>query len=541
MKINSSIKRKLKRGSLGLAMTIAVIALIIGINYLITSLESSVSTQINLDDKGYYDISDASHTAFAALPEGSFDAQIIFLTQRDILASTSNESIRMIWNLAEEYGRQFPDNISVIYKDLDKDVAFVKQYMNETRTTLSKTQVIIQGKYHARVLSFNAFFTTDQSTGSIATFRGELRFTAAILQSCMEKQPLALFSVNHGETFMSTVSSSGIDIKGFDKDDDTLKESYITSVPLLEILSVAGFDVGTIDLSKEEIPEDATALFISSPITDLEGIDPANPNGRTEADKISEFVDKYNSLVVIVGKDTPALPNLSELLWEEYNMGYEAGEVIADMSNSVAGGDGNTVGEDYTYDGFSVLGQFSGADNSFASSIYNSLSSSYKFVFRNAVRLKQNDDRGGDEASISTFSTAKAYANGKEVAKGEFPLLLSYATSNDAKADYSTGIGEATLYKKVFLISSSEFLTPEFASVSYGNRELLLGMSRVMISEQKYAKGIGEINVVVEDKTLSAEKLTSGQAYRYLRISVIWLPLAIMAAGLIVWLKRRHA
>ena len=117
-RMNTSIKRKLKRGSLGLAMTIAVIALLIGLNYLVTSLESSVSTQINLDDKGYYNISEASHTAFAALPEGSFDAQIIFLTQRDILASTSNESILMIWNLAEEYGRQFPDNIKVIYQKL---------------------------------------------------------------------------------------------------------------------------------------------------------------------------------------------------------------------------------------------------------------------------------------------------------------------------------------------------------------------------------------------------------------------------------------
>ncbi|MBQ7646815.1 MAG: hypothetical protein IJS94_06060, partial [Clostridia bacterium] len=80
-----------------------------------------------------------------------------------------------------------------------------------------------------------------------------------------------------------------------------------------------------------------------------------------------------------------------------------------------------------------------------------------------------------------------------------------------------------------------------FASVSYGNRELMLGMSRVMSTEQKYAEGISDIKVVVEDKTLSAEKLTSGQAYRYLRISVIWIPLIIMAAGLAVWLKRRYA
>lgn len=70
----------------------------------------------------------------------------------------------------------------------------------------------------------------------------------------------------------------------------------------------AGFDIQTIDLNTEEIPEDVRILVISNPQNDFQGFDGENPNVRTEMVKINEYMQSYRSLIVLVNKDTPALP-----------------------------------------------------------------------------------------------------------------------------------------------------------------------------------------------------------------------------------------
>ena len=67
--------------------------------------------------------------------------------------------------------------------------------------------------------------------------------------------------------------------------------------------------------------------------------------GRNELNKIDDFINEFRSLAVIVGDSTPAsMPNLTELLWEEYGLGFDANHKIQDLNNGKLKAAGLTVG-----------------------------------------------------------------------------------------------------------------------------------------------------------------------------------------------------
>ncbi|MBO7254444.1 MAG: hypothetical protein J6V36_03990, partial [Clostridia bacterium] len=100
--------RKIQYGSISVVFTAVVIALILALNLLISSIEDKLATKIDLSSKGLIYISDATHTALSTLGE-KFETTIYFLTAKDLLESTSEKKIYMIHELAQEYSRQYPD------------------------------------------------------------------------------------------------------------------------------------------------------------------------------------------------------------------------------------------------------------------------------------------------------------------------------------------------------------------------------------------------------------------------------------------------
>lgn len=122
----------------------------------------------------------------------SFKVTIKFLDERDVIESS--ETALYVQQLAEEYARQYPNNISVEYIDITKNPGAVEKYLNETQTSVDRNYVIIEGAYHYRILHLAAFFITSEDTGALYAFQGESRFTAAILQSSIETPQIVAFT-----------------------------------------------------------------------------------------------------------------------------------------------------------------------------------------------------------------------------------------------------------------------------------------------------------------------------------------------------------
>ncbi len=523
--------RKIQYGSISIVFTAVVIVLILALNLFVTSIEDKLATKIDLSSKGLIAISNATHTALSTLGE-KFETTIYFLTAKDLLESASEEKIYLVHELAQEYARQYPDCIKIEYKDLNKDMAFLEKFKTQAQSTLTADKVIIEGKYHTKIYSFSAFYVTDEDTEKHFAFQGELKFTSAILQTSMNEQPVALFTTGHGETVKGILEGDNqrviYDYPVEDINDETLYAELIDAVPIFQMLDNSGFKIQAIDLSSGDIPENTDLVVISNPKSDFQGFtNNIAPDAKTEINKIDDFVNSFRTLAVFVGESTPGnMPNLTELLWEEYGLGFDANHKIQDSKNCVLTGSTNG------YDGYSVIGEYAKGQNSLEYAILANVSAtSIKTIFRDPVKIKVDSTLKGAAVSIFTSEDAKVYANNELVETGSIPLLGVFC-------NYEFGKNNAIEYKRVFLVGSDEFLSPEYTSGEYGNPYIFYAMARTATNNEIIPDEITYVKL--DNEALDAEVLTSDVAQKWaLRVS-LYIPALILIIGGIVWLRRRH-
>ena len=492
--MKNTTAKKFKYGSLSVVITVVFIALIIGVNLIVSSLDASFNLRVDLTETELYSISPETDVALrAGLGDNyeTFKVTIKFLDERDVIESS--QTALYVQQLAEEYARQYP-NISVEYIDITKNPSAVEKYLNETQTSVDPNYVIIEGAYHYRILHLAAFYITSEDTGALYAFQGESRFTAAILQSSIETPQIVAFTTQHGES---------------------------TSASLMAMFDEAGFDIQTIDLNTEEIPEDVRILVISNPQNDFQGFDGENPNVRTEMVKINEYMQSYRSLIVLVNKDTPALPNLQEYLWEYWGLDYKPQHLISDEKSSLTGTDYYSVIAEY-------VGTSETAPNAYQLHQTVSQTTGVRTVFRNATELVVDTSKSDKSVEVALQTSPEATSEyGGETSTGSFPLLalsteMNYADDNSAQ------------YRYVMLVASTDFANDSFLTSGYGNRRILSSAARMMSTQ----RNIPEIDYkTFEDEPLTLDQETAKNLTIFI---TVFAPLIIIIVGLVVYLRRRH-
>ncbi|PKM63125.1 MAG: hypothetical protein CVU97_01860 [Firmicutes bacterium HGW-Firmicutes-21] len=501
MEMKNALKnKKLRYGSLSIVFIAAFVMLVIALNLILTSISSKVNLSVDLTKEELYTVGEETKAILGTLGD-EFDITIYFLADRDRY-ERSKYSL-MVRDLGEEYARVYPNNVRVVYKDINKDPTFVEKYKSQTQINISTSHLIIEGKYHHRVINLDAFFTMSEETGAYYSFNGELRYTSAMLQCSIEEPQVVTFTTEHGETI---------------------------SESLLDILYSAGFEFQFKDLSKEDIDERTRILIISNPLFDFLGYEGENTGEKTEIEKIADYVNKFKNLIVFVNSSTPSLPNLQEYLLEYWGIGYKPYHKINDMAHAVATG-GN--------DGFSVVAQYAGSEGSSAANLHSVASSSgsgARTVFRNAVELFSDENKAnagvGIETVMKTFPTARSiYRNedNEEVSTtGEFPLML-------LSTNFNYGENNVKKFQYVLLVSSTSFASDTFLKDNkFGNNLLLFGAARTMSTEW--------VSPSIKTKPFIKEALVIEMGAAN---TLTWLvsgvfPLFVIIAGLVVFFKRRH-
>ena len=490
--MKNTTAKKFKYGSLSVVITVVFIALIIGVNLIVSSLDASFNLRVDLTETELYSISPETDVALrAGLGDNyeTFKVTIKFLDERDVIESS--QTALYVQQLAEEYARQYPNNISVEYIDITKNPSAVEKYLNETQTSVDPNYVIIEGAYHYRILHLAAFYITSEDTGALYAFQGESRFTAAILQSSIKTPQIVACTTQHGES---------------------------TSASLMAMFDEAGFDIQTIDLNTEEIPEDVRILVISNPQNDFQGFDGENPNVRTEMVKINEYMQSYRSLIVLVNKDTP---NLQEYLWEYWGLDYKPQHLISDEKSSLTGTDYYSVIAEY-------VGTSETAPNAYQLHQTVSQTTGVRTVFRNATELVVDTSKSDKSVEVALQTSPEATSEyGGETSTGSFPLLalsteMNYADDNSAQ------------YRYVMLVASTDFANDSFLTSGYGNRRILSSAARMMSTQ----RNIPEIDYkTFEDEPLTLDQETAKNLTIFI---TVFAPLIIIIVGLVVYLRRRH-
>lgn len=542
--------KKMRYGSLSAVFTIAFIAIVIALNLILTAVASNVNLTVDLTQENLFSVGDETKAVIDTISD-DLDITIYFLADRDLYAA--DQYMLMVVELAEEYANLYPDKIKIEYKDIDRDPEFAKKYLNETLTTINASNVIVEGKFHARVLTLDAFFYLNDDSTAYYAFAGEIRFTGAILQCSIEEPQVITFTEGHNEQY-SNLLKSVLTEAGFELQYKDLSYEEIDSRTRILIVSnptkdFTHYESSSDDISADEESDSSDDIVSDDNVSDeiisddIVSDDTAGEiigaNDISETEKIGTYLGKdngYNSLIVLVNSTTPTLPTLEEYLLNNWGIGYHSGHRLTDTTHSV-GNNGTAIVGKYVTTLDEETGEIN--KNMVAYNIHKTASTigtGAKTIFKDAVELYSNIEEADQSITIETVLATNDTAictyleeDGTEVKKAaaDVPLML-------VSSVFDYGENNAVQYGYVMLVSSTDFASNEYLTNQYGNNNVLLGTTRVMGTEQVIPD--------LEYKTFIDEAMTIELG---IATVLTWLvsavfPIAIIVVGLVVFFKRRH-
>ena len=300
MKKNTVKKNQLalKGGSYSLIITATLLAILIVVNVFASNMPTTL-TKFDISASKLYSITSNTKAIVNNLKQ---DVTIYWIVQAD-------QEDTIIENLLGKYDG-LSSHIDVVKKNPDVFPTFAQQYTDET--VQNNSLIVVSGE-RSRYISIEEIYEYEYeydyysysyvATG-ISGFDGEGAITSAIDYVVTEDLPKVYVLEGHGEGELPTTFS------------DTIEKENIEG----ETISL---------LTVDEIPEDADAIMIYAPQSDI---------SELEKTMLAEYADNGGKLLVIAGPVEDAeLTNLNSLL-SDYGVTVNEGIVIeGDRSHYISG------------------------------------------------------------------------------------------------------------------------------------------------------------------------------------------------------------
>ena len=491
------------RSGVGVTTTALIIVAVVLLNSVVYTLVNTYGWYLNANDDVDFSLSDTASQILEPVRASGHRVSVYFCMPEDELRV--HDTGAYLHGTAKELEKSFSDVFDINYvniitkRDQNNDYVDLSKYTKDAEgneLAILKTSVIFVQGENFRVVSssmFADFFTLDGSSNPIA-YNGEEIFLAMALWVLSSEHPVAYFTASHSE---------------------------VVDIAFTRLLAAAGYAIDTIDLRREDIPENCALLIISNPRSDFEKAREGS-GVITEKERLTAYAnaggDLYVCLDPYLKRDLPILESflaeygVSVRRYEEE--GKKVSEVVRDNASGITAG------------GLTMIGELSDGEGA-ASLILN--------------RIKSYRDGG---IFVST-----AAALNVDASKGAYPLILTSSSSEtlanqtvvSRDGSYTVGAvgqrtsGESTsklfMTASLYMASSDALLTN-----SYANRELLYGLLEYVYgADMPMPYGA---NMILTNTTL-LEDLTRREIRLYTVLAL--LPsVAISAAGVIILRRRRY-
>ena len=426
-----------------------------------------------------YDVSDQK-----LFTTGDQTAEIVKGLDEDItlyLIAQQGSEDATLQELLDRYAG-LSSHIKVETKDPVLYPNFVSQYTSEN---LSENSVLVVGQNRSKAVDYYDIYqySMDYSTysSSLSSFDGEGQITSAIAYVTAEDMPVVYTLTGHDEAELSTTVTSSIEKENIE----------------LKSLSL---------LTEEAVPEDAKAVIIYGSISDI---------SEDEKNKLEAYMEQGGQIVMLLGYTDKDTPNLDSLLGD-YGITLADGLVLE--------GDSQHHLPNHPY---YLLPDIQ-------SSAYTSDVSSRYVLLAFAQGMTEAADISEDLTYESLLTTsAKSYSKTNLESENLDQEEGDIAGPFDLGAVVTKTIDEDT-EAKLIVFSSETLLDEQVDSmVSGGNSTLFLNVMSQLVDH--------ESTVSIEPKSMSTEYLTvpAGSAIFWGILTIILIPLLLLATGGIIWFGRR--
>lgn len=494
--------RRAKYGSVAVLFTTVVLLFALLFNVLLGAISENAPLTLDVSSSAVFTLSDASRKLVsAAKPEDAPTVRIRFMMPEDKLKE--NEYYNMALECAKSYREEF-SFVEVDFLDIVTRPSDVAEY-KKLGLSIDSLCVIVDcpAKNRVKMFGVESCFLTREGESKYYGFDGETQFTAAIMAVCRDKTPVVTFTQGHGES---------------------------VPVQLEEMFSIAGYTIERKNLAKDTLSADTQILVIANPQTDFFGVSSGAAN---EIDIITEYLNTFRDVIVLLSPDTQPLPELDALL-KEWGLVVHRGVAIRDDVQSVAGSGGaNLIA---SYGGHAYL-NLDKTYSTFGSALHKNLSTQESppmTVVNNAAPVEllitntegQDGQRSADSVLVTSPDAYLVDKDGKKES-GTYALMALSTVAGYENDD--------TVYAHM-LVCGGDLFSGQFAvgDATYGNTELLY-TAMTLMSKETAPEGIGLKKLV--DNTLTVPE---GYAQTALVVSMTVLPALVFFFGAVVYFRRRH-
>ncbi|MEW6228726.1 MAG: DUF4350 domain-containing protein, partial [Bacillota bacterium] len=492
------LTRKMRYGSNALVLTIAVVAIVFMVNFVV----SRHPGKIDLTQNKMYTLSDATRKVLRGMDR---NVKITaFFPEGDPLG-------QMVRDLLKEYTR-ISSKVSVEFVDPDKNPSLAKQY----EITAYGTSVVEAGTRSRKVMQYDLAEYKDEN--QMPGFAGEQAFTRAIIGVLQEEEKDVYFLTGH--------------------DERDLIQDYWQARSFLE---GEGYTTKTVNLATEgKVPSGAALLVIAGPRKDL---------APKEIEAIETYLDQGGRVMVLAEpsgrKDD--LPNLKAMLGK-WGVGLND-DVVIDPASHYFLDAASPIPEARYHDiTDKLISQKLGTVLPRSRSLYKIDIAGASGV--TVSSLLETTDKSWGETDLAAKQVS---FDAKADNKGPLTLACAVERALQAKPGTAGNAGEPSEEKA----SSTESAAQAAGSEDSGPRTRMLVVGNASFLDNDVVTFQGNIDFFMnsvawlvgkaESITIRAKSpgfqqvyLTGGQARFVFYSTVVALPFMLVLVGGAIWLRRRN-
>ena len=490
-------KDKFKHGSLSVAFTAIFIAVIIVVNILVSAITDRFpSLNIDLTSEGLHTLSEEA-LEVAKSVENETTIYIIGAEDAirgDEVYASYGLQYSQVANLADRLA-EANSKIKVEFIDPDRNPSFISQYSEEA---LSSGKVLVKTEKRHKTLVVTDMFnvTTNSETGAYEYFSmvdGALANALYLVN--LDTVPVVALATGHGEmlsTEQGTVSS------------------------LVGLLEDNNFMVEEFNVMTDDVPEDASIVFIGTPTSDYTSEEIAKLDAFINDPEMASTRSLYFTAYPTQNWDS--MPNLKSFL-NEWGLNPTAGVIQeSDSTRYMSIGNGQAI---------YILADATENMTGTYDNLILPASTSVEMLF------KGNND-------IMTYSLVEtadtAYVTGFEEEAQEDPdtdvqtvIALAQHYVND---DYA-------VQANVVLDGCSTHYTGDFlGNTTFGNKALITDLFKMLANTNDTRVGLTISQTQTNTLDISASAAIINMVG--LLFYVVIAPVIVLAVGLVIFLRRRH-
>jgi ABC-type transport system involved in multi-copper enzyme maturation, permease component len=372
-------------------------------------------------------------------------------------------------------------HIKVEYKDPVKYPNFASDYSSDT---LQENSLIVVGEKRNKVISYEDMYETqiDYNTYSQQTtgYDGEGRITSALDYVTAAEMPVVYRITGH--------------------DEQELDSSFRTA---MEKANLTVEDLNLMD--QDKVPEDADAIMILAPLSDF---------STDDAQKVKDYMAAGGKAIVVTTYTDQDMTNFKSIL-DEYGVSVTKG-ILAETDNG-----------HYYQNPFYLIPEVK-------SNTYTSDFADSKYVFApyaQGLTVSENDALSVTQMLVTSENA---------VVKDDPQNMTSYESEDGDET------GQFTLGAKVektaddttstlFVFSSENLFTDESSQMVGGsNLQLFTRVINDLSEEQS------SVSIPVKEYTQESITVPQNQFVFLGLTTVILLPVLLLTAGIVIWVRRRR-